>query len=182
MLYSSAARLFLLLVLTLALLCERVRAAAAATWRMAVAADLTARRSVAREGRLARVAVVPEGELCACDVPLADGRVFRTLARGMAAVDVEGDAAARQRATCSVLALEPHRADAAAPIGAARDFLMERCGGFASCGATVREVVALMGAATGGSFVDRVTVVTPEFEEIELAGDDAVRVFEEAES
>ena len=102
-------------------------------------------RMVVREGRLCRAWSVPAHELCVCDVADGNGGVLRTLARGNSKPDAASNASARKSVHGSVMSIEPTpKAGSDPTVGRARDFLMERCGGFRSAAATAAEVVMLM--------------------------------------
>lgn len=163
------------LLLAAVLFCERLTALYT---RVVFFMGAGAMRYVARGPVLARVRAVPEGVLCACDCITPNGSILKTLGRGMRRVDVEGDTRDMKRFHERVLVVEPHVASAPqSAMTAARQFLMQRCAGYAATSATVSEVVRLMEAASGqdpGSFSDRLTVILADFKEMQLAGDDLV--------
>lgn len=130
-------------------------------------------------GKLKRVGFGgDEHALYACDVITPNGSVLATLCRGTAFVDVEEDTRRMKAFQARVMVIEPHGPGVPEPaLAAARQFLVQRCGGYASTWATVAEVVRLAEAAAGlgdGDLLDRLTVVTVDFEEMHLSGSDYV--------
>jgi hypothetical protein len=173
----ASVKAFLYALYLFALFCyERMRAVCARV-------DCWARggvvRYVPRSARLARVMFdVDDGLLCACDVMTPNGSVLKTLCRGKTHVDVEEDTLRMKAFQANVMVVEPHGPGVPDPaLAAAREFLVQRCGGFAGTWATVSEVVRLAEAAAclcDGSLLDRLTIVTVDFEELQLSGSDYV--------
>lgn len=136
-------------------------------------------RYTPRGSKLVRVRFgIDEYALCACDVATPNGSVLTTLCRGTASVDVEEDTRSMKAFQARVMVVEPHGPGVPEQaLAAARKFLVQRCGGYASTRATVSEVVRLAEAAAGlceGALSDRLTIVTVDFEEIPLSGADYV--------